>query len=88
MGGELLRDEPTRGQMPTRLLLVLLVLATLLALVLWPSAAGAGTYDVYSCRLPDGTLGQGTVDLALSQVSPDDQVDVVMRVRAAVGHST
>ena len=40
--------------MPTRLLLVLLVLA-LLALVLWPSPAGAGTYDVYSCRLPDGT---------------------------------
>lgn len=40
--------------MPTRFLLALLVLATLLALVLWPSPAGAGTYDVYSCRLPDG----------------------------------
>lgn len=33
------------------------------------------------------TLGQGTVDLALSQVRPDDQIDVVMRVRAAVGRA-
>jgi hypothetical protein len=41
--------------MPTRLLLVLLIVATLLALILWPTPAGAGTYDVYSCRLPDGT---------------------------------
>ena len=34
--------------MPRRPLLVLLVL------LVWPSAAAAGTYDVYSCRLPDG----------------------------------
>lgn len=33
------------------------------------------------------TLGQGTVDLALSQVRPDDQIDVVLRVRAALGRA-
>jgi hypothetical protein len=33
------------------------------------------------------TLGHGTVDLALSQVRPDEQIDVVLRVRAAVGRS-
>jgi hypothetical protein len=33
------------------------------------------------------TIGQGTVDLALSQVRPDDQIDVVMRVRAALGRA-
>jgi hypothetical protein len=31
--------------MPTRLLLVLLLLVTLLVLFAWPSPAGAGTYD-------------------------------------------
>ena len=36
--------------MPTRRLVLLLFLA----LLAWPSAAGAGTYDVYSCRLPNG----------------------------------
>jgi len=33
------------------------------------------------------SLGQGTVDLALSQVRPDDQIDVVMRVRGALGRA-
>jgi hypothetical protein len=33
------------------------------------------------------TLSQGTVDLALSQVRPDDQIDVVMRVRGALGRA-
>jgi len=33
------------------------------------------------------TVGQGTVDLAMSQVRPDDQVDVVMGVRGAVGRA-
>lgn len=33
------------------------------------------------------TLGHGTVDLAMSQVRPDDQIDVVLRVRAAVGRA-
>ncbi len=37
--------------MPPRLL-AFAVFATLL---LWPAHASAGTYDVYSCRLPDGT---------------------------------
>ncbi len=37
--------------MPLRLIL----LATLVALTLCPSPAVAGTYDVYSCRLPDGS---------------------------------
>jgi hypothetical protein len=33
------------------------------------------------------TLGQGTLDLALSQVRPDDQIDIVMRVRDALGRT-
>jgi hypothetical protein len=33
------------------------------------------------------TLGQGTVDLALSQVRPDDQIDVVLRIRSALGRA-
>src|SRR5215218_3353946 len=49
MGGEVFGARPTRGHMPTRFLLVML------ALLVWPSPAAAGTYDVYSCRLPVGT---------------------------------
>jgi hypothetical protein len=41
--------------MPPRYLLLALLLATLLALILFPPPAHAGTYDVYSCRLPDGS---------------------------------
>ncbi len=32
-----------------------IVLAVLAALILWPSCASAGTYDVYACRLPGGS---------------------------------
>ena len=31
------------------------LLVALLAVTLWPAAARAGTYDVYACRLPDGS---------------------------------
>lgn len=41
--------------MPARALVLFFVVATLLALAVWPSSAAAQTYDVYSCRLPDGT---------------------------------
>jgi hypothetical protein len=41
--------------MPSRSALLLLLFTALLALVLWPPPAGAGTYELHSCRLPDGT---------------------------------
>ncbi len=41
--------------MPPRTVVPAFILVCLLVLALWPPPAGAGTYDVYSCRLPDGT---------------------------------
>jgi hypothetical protein len=41
--------------MPSRLLVIAALGAVLLILILWVSPAGAQTYDVYSCRLPDGS---------------------------------
>jgi hypothetical protein len=41
-----------RWHMPQRLTVVAALVA---AVSVWPSSAHAGTYDVYSCRLPDGS---------------------------------
>src|ERR1700754_51611 len=49
MGGEFFHARPT-WRMPPRT-----ILTALLALLLLPAVARAGTYDVYSCRLPDGS---------------------------------
>src|SRR5690349_4141202 len=42
-------------RMPPRVLALAAFGFILLVLLLWPPRAGAGTYDVYSCRLTDGT---------------------------------
>jgi hypothetical protein len=39
--------------MPSRIALLIL-LFTVLACAIWPPEAGAGSYDVHACRLPDG----------------------------------
>jgi len=39
--------------MPSRVALLIL-LSVVLACAIWPTPAGAGTYDVYACRLPAG----------------------------------
>ena len=46
---------PTRLQMPRRVQLLVALAAALQILFLSSPRAFAGTYDVYSCRLPDGT---------------------------------
>ena len=42
-----------RWHMPPRLIIV--AAFVVVVITLWPSPAHAGTYDVYSCRFPDGT---------------------------------
>ena len=42
-----------RWHMPPRLIIVAAFVVAVITL--WPSSAHAGTYDVYSCRLPDGS---------------------------------
>jgi hypothetical protein len=41
--------------MPPRLIIVATLCAAIIISALWPPRAVAGTYDVYSCRLPDGS---------------------------------
>src|SRR3954469_14680521 len=55
MGGEFPRRGPIRWQMPPRLASFAVFGALILLLLLSPQHASAGTYDVYSCRLPDGS---------------------------------
>src|SRR5215217_6130583 len=70
VGGELFAANPTGRYMPPRVLALAALGFILLILLLWPPRAGAGTYDVYSCRLPDGTLvpadGWRTVDTRMA----------------------
>src|ERR1700742_4683404 len=54
MGGELFSGRPI-GRMPPRTLVLALLVAAIFLLLLWPHPAAAGTYDVYACRLPDGS---------------------------------
>src|SRR3954451_25215218 len=55
MGGEFSRRGPTRWQMPPRAASLAVFAALLLLVLVCPPRASAGTYDVYSCRLPDNT---------------------------------
>jgi hypothetical protein len=62
-----------------------LALALLLGPILWPSQATAGTYDVYSCRLPDGSVAPAKGWQAASNAGGQDPFGAVNRCATGDG---
>src|SRR5690349_3600496 len=71
--------------MPPRVLALAAFGFILLILLLWPPRAGAGTYDVYSCRLPNGFPAPTKGWSALGNIQVDIDGVVVITDKCSEG---